>query len=120
MPGDSAGMMYFRHLEPVSLPPRMVVGYSAATIMPVVTTAILACESEQLDLLQSLVDATSSARTVLKEDLAQLDNCIRRVRERRPQVLLLDISPRNPAGAIAAVERLIPSFPRLLFSPAAR
>lgn len=78
--------------------------------MPVATVGILASESEQLDLLQSLVDATSAGRTVLKDALPDLDSFTRKVRELKPQVLLVDISPRNLSASLGAIEKLHGEF----------
>src|SRR5579862_5500240 len=80
--------------------------------MPVATVAILASESEQLDLLQTVVDATAAGRTVLKDALPDLDSFILKVREIKPQVLLVDIPPRNPSPTLAVIERLHTEFPQ--------
>lgn len=83
-----------------------------ATVMPVATVGILGSEDEQLELLQTLVDATAASRTVLKDPLADLDSFIRKVREVKPQVLLVDIPPRNHGPALSAIERLHAEFPQ--------
>lgn len=82
-----------------------------ATAMSVATVGILASESEQLDLLQTVVDATAAGRTVLKDALPDLDSFTRKVREIKPQVLLIDIPPRNPSPTLAVIERLHAEFP---------
>ncbi|HEU5334813.1 MAG TPA: AAA family ATPase, partial [Terriglobales bacterium] len=61
-------------------------------------------------LLQSLVDATSAGRTVLKDALPDLDSFTRKVRELKPQVLLVDISPRNLSASLGAIEKLHGEF----------
>lgn len=104
--------MYFRHLEPISSRPSMVVGVPFPNAMSVATVAILGSEDDQLELLQTLVDATAASRTVLKEPLTELDSFIRKVREARPQVLLVDIPARNHGPALSAVERLHAEFPQ--------
>lgn len=78
--------------------------------MPVATVGILATESEQLDLLQSLVDATSAGRTILKDELPDFDSFTRKVRELKPQVLLVDISAHNPSASLGAIEKLHSEF----------
>ncbi|HTM87164.1 MAG TPA: AAA family ATPase [Terriglobales bacterium] len=81
--------------------------------MPVATVGILASESEQLDLLQTVVDAAAAGRTVLKDALPDLESFTLKVRELKPQVLLVDIPARNPAPALGAIERLHLEFPQL-------
>jgi pilus assembly protein CpaE len=81
--------------------------------MPVATVGILASESEQLDLLQTVVDAAAAGRTVLKDALPDLESFTLKVRELKPQVLLVDIPARNPAPALGAIERLHVEFPQL-------
>ncbi|HLK32464.1 MAG TPA: hypothetical protein VKT29_05200, partial [Terriglobales bacterium] len=81
--------------------------------MPLVTVGILASESEQLDLLQTLVDATTAGRAILKESLTNLEFFIQKVRELKPQVLLVDIAPRNPSPSVAAIERLRAELPQI-------
>ena len=81
--------------------------------MPVVTIGILSAESEQLDLLQTLIDATGAARSVLKNELADLDSCLRRVREVKPQVLVVDVPARSPAAAVSVIERLHAELPQM-------
>ena len=81
--------------------------------MPVATVGILASESEQLDLLQTVVDAAAAGRTVLKDALPDLESFTLKVRELKPQVLLVDIPSRNPAPALGAIERLHVEFPQL-------
>ncbi len=81
--------------------------------MPLATVGILASESEQLDLLQTVVDAAAVSRTVLKDALPDLESFTLKVRELKPQVLLVDIPARNPAPALGAIERLHAEFPQL-------
>jgi pilus assembly protein CpaE len=78
--------------------------------MPVLTVGILASESEQLDLLQTVVDATGAGRTVLKDALADLESFTHKAREIKPQVLLVDVPPRNPSPTLAVIERLHGEF----------
>jgi pilus assembly protein CpaE len=80
--------------------------------MPVLTVGILASESEQLDLLQTVVDATGAGRTVLKDALADLESFTHKAREIKPQVLLVDVPPRNPSPTLAVIERLHGEFPQ--------
>jgi pilus assembly protein CpaE len=81
--------------------------------MPVATVGILASESEQLDLLQTVVDATAAGRTILKDAVADLESFTRKVRELKPQVLLVDIPARNPGQALGVIERLHAEFPHM-------
>ena len=85
---------------------------TVAIVMSVATVGILASESEQLDLLQTVVDATAAGRTVLKDALPDLESFTRKVRELKPQILLVDIPPRNPSPSLAIIERLHAEFPQ--------
>lgn len=103
--------MYFRHLEPFPFRPSIITCERVAIVMPV-TVGILGSEDEQLDLLQTVVDATAAGRVVLKDSLTDFDSFLRKAREVRPQVLLVDIPPRNPSPALAAIEKLHAEFPQ--------
>lgn len=81
--------------------------------MPVSTVGILASESEQADLLQTLVDATGAGRTVLKDALSDLESFTRKIHELKPQVLLIDVPSRNPGSTLGVIERLHAEFPQL-------
>jgi pilus assembly protein CpaE len=81
--------------------------------MPVATVGILASENEQLDLLQTVVDATAAGRTILKDALPDLDSFTRKVRELKPQVLLVDVPARSTGHSLGVIERLHAEFPQL-------
>ena len=81
--------------------------------MPVATVGILASENEQVDLLQTVVDATAAGRTILKDALPDLDSFTRKVRELKPQVLLVDVPTRSPGQSLGVIERLHAEFPHL-------
>ena len=104
--------MYFRHLEAFPIPPSMVRDIRHH-VMPVSNVGILASESEQADLLQTLVDATGAGRTVLKDALPDLESFTRKVHELKPQVVLIDVPSHNPGSALVVIERLHAEFPQL-------
>ena len=79
--------------------------------MALVTVGILASTREQLDLLQALVDATASAQTVLKEFPGSVE-LSRKIKEFKPQVLLIDIPPRAPEPALGTINLLRNEFPQ--------
>lgn len=103
--------MYFRHLELFPIPPSMVRG-SCHTVMPVATVGILASDSEQANLLQTLVDATGAGRALLKDALPDFESFTRKARELKPQVLLIDVSAHNPGPTLGVIERLHAEFPQ--------
>jgi pilus assembly protein CpaE len=80
--------------------------------MPVATVGILASDSEQANLLQTLVDATGAGRTLLKDALPDFESFTRKARELTPQVLLIDVSSHNPGPALGVIERLHAEFPQ--------
>ncbi|HEV2116601.1 MAG TPA: AAA family ATPase [Terriglobales bacterium] len=81
--------------------------------MSVATVGILASENEQLDLLQTVVDATAAGRTVLKDTHSDFESFTRKVRELKPQVLVVDIPPGNHSGTLGLIERLHAEFPHV-------
>ena len=72
--------------------------------MAIITVGILAADDEQLDLLQALVDATTTGRTVMKELATSAEEISRKIKEARPQVLLMDVPPRSAAAALSTIE----------------
>src|SRR5438270_4185379 len=81
--------------------------------MAIITVGILAADDEQLDLLQALVDATTTGRTVMKELATSAEEISRKIKEARPQVLLMDVPPRNAAAALSIIEALHAELPHV-------
>ena len=81
--------------------------------MAALTIAILATEGEQLDILQALVDATATGRTVMKEFPSDFEAVSRKLKEIKPHVLLVDIPPVNSSSALRTIEALHSAFPQM-------
>jgi pilus assembly protein CpaE len=76
--------------------------------MAMLTVAVVSADPEQRSLLEGLVNATSSARVVLSDPPGDLS---RKLAALKPQVLLLDLMPGNPAPVLAMIEPLRVEFP---------
>jgi pilus assembly protein CpaE len=81
--------------------------------MSVINVAIFASDLEQLDLLQALVDATATGRTVLKEFPSDPESITRKLSEAKPQVLLIDIPPGPSGSTLSMIEVLHSKHPQI-------
>ena len=79
--------------------------------MAMLTVAVLSADDEQRALLEGLVNATSSARVVLSDPPGSSESMSRKLSALRPQALLVDIAPGNPAVVLAMIESLRAEFP---------
>lgn len=83
-------------------------------MMPMLTVAILSSDNEQRELLCRLVDATALARTVVNfADLSAGGSAIaRQVQELEPDVVIIDIPPREVNVPLHLIEFLHGQFPQ--------
>ena len=81
---------------------------------PMLTVAILSSDLEQRELLCRLVDATALARTVVAlPDLTTGGSAIaRQIQEITPEVIIVDIPPRDVSGPLHLIEFLHQQFPQ--------
>src|SRR2546428_10403939 len=77
--------------------------------MPELSVLILTNDEDQRTLLPILVDGTAIARTVstiVGFPVGTTDPAVRRIKDSRADVILLDIPPRDSGPALRAVELL--------------
>jgi len=75
------------------------------------TIAIFSSDRDQLELLQALVNATASARTVLADVPEDMELLSRKIVALQPQVILVDVAPSHTAEALNLIETLRTEFP---------
>ena len=82
--------------------------------MPGIAVALLTEDREQSVVLNSRVESTNLARTVLSHvgfPPGPSDAVLRQLQDQRVEVVLVDIDPHNPQRAIRAIELIHSSIP---------
>src|SRR5271155_1851257 len=85
-------------------------------VMPGIAVALLSEDREQSVVLNSRVESTNLARTVLSHvgfPLGPSDAILRQLQDQRAEVVLVRIDPQNPARAIRAIELIHSSIPAI-------
>ena len=84
--------------------------------MPGIAVALLTEDREQSIVLQSRVESTNLARTVLSHvgyPLGPSDAILRQLQDQRVEVVLVDIDPHNPQRAIRTIELIHGNIPEI-------
>jgi pilus assembly protein CpaE len=86
-----------------------------ATLTAMLTVAILSSDLEQRELLCRLVDATAVARTVvgLPDFTAGGSAIARQIQDLKPEVIIVDIPPRDISEPLHLIEFLHHQFPQI-------
>lgn len=82
--------------------------------MPGISVALLSEDREQSVVLNSRVESTNLARTVLSHvgfPLGPSDAVLRQLQDQRAEVVLVSIDPQNPQRAIRAIELIHATIP---------
>ncbi len=82
--------------------------------MPELSVVIFATDNEQRSVLQVLVDNTGVAKTAQSSSsfpVAATEPVVRRIQSIKPDAVLVDVPPDNPAAALRAVELLHEEIP---------
>ncbi|MFZ1132009.1 MAG: AAA family ATPase [Terriglobales bacterium] len=85
-------------------------------VMPGIAVALLSEDREQSVVLNSRVESTNLARTVLSHvgfPLGPSDSVLRQLQDQRAEVVLVSIDPKNPPRAIRAIELIHASIPEI-------
>jgi pilus assembly protein CpaE len=85
-------------------------------LMPGIAVAVLTEDREQSVILNTRVESTHLARTVLSQigfPLGPSDSILRQLQDQRAEVVLVDIDPRNPQRAVRAIELIHAGIPDL-------
>ncbi len=83
-------------------------------LMPGIAVAILTEDREQSVILNTRLESTHLARTVLSHvgfPPGPGDSLLRQLQDQRAEVVLVDIDPRNPQRAVRAIELIHASVP---------
>ncbi len=83
-------------------------------LMPGIAVAILTEDREQAVILNTRLESTHLARTVLSHigfPPGPGDSLLRQLQDQRAEVVLVDIDPRNPQRAVRAIELIHASVP---------
>jgi len=84
--------------------------------MPGIAVALLTEDREQSVVLNSRVESTNLARTVLSHvgfPVGPSDAILRQLQDQRAEVILVSIDPKNPQRAIRAIELIHASIPEV-------
>lgn len=84
--------------------------------MPGIAVAVLTEDREQSVILNTRVESTHLARTVLSQigfPSGPSDSILRQLQDQKAEIVLLDIDPRNPQRAVRAIELIHASVPDL-------
>jgi pilus assembly protein CpaE len=84
--------------------------------MPGIAVALLTEDREQSVVLNSRVESTNLARTVLSHvgfPMGPSDAILRQLQDQRAEVILVSIDPKNPQRAIRAIELIHASIPEV-------
>jgi DNA-binding NarL/FixJ family response regulator len=84
--------------------------------MPGIAVALLTEDREQSVVLNSRVESTNLARTVLSHvgfPLGPSDAVLRQLQDQRAEVVLVSIDPKNPQRAIRTIELIHSSIPEI-------
>src|SRR6266446_6907735 len=92
-------------------------------VMPGIAVALLTEDREQSVVLNSRVESTNLARTVLSHvgfPAGPGDTVLRQLLDQRAEVVLVNIDPQNPQRAIRTIELIHATFPESRFLPWAK
>src|SRR5258708_148551 len=85
-------------------------------VMPGIAVALLSEDREQSVVLNSRVESTNLARTVLSRvgfPVGPSDAVLRQLQDQRAEVVLVDIDAKNPQRAIRTIELIHASIPEI-------
>src|SRR5450755_690106 len=106
---------YDGHLAP-TLEVRSMTMNKEKRVMPGIAVALLTEDREQSVVLQSRIEGTNLARTVLSHvglPGGPSDAVLRQLQDQRAEVVLVDIDSKNPQRAIRTIELIHANLPEI-------